>query len=535
MLGFILFGVLSCCSSIPITGHAPLQHAPAPPAQPSHVGDVPLIPTAVFVSADGNDALNGTTASTAVRSLARAAALLASAPPPTSLLLRRGDTWTSELALTQLVNVTITSYGSPSASRPKLWRNNYTVGLSAVTLTDMSGVVISGIDIGRAFFGIRVLFNEPTGPTAATGPWVSDCVLRDVLGSEDRECLQRTGCWATAIHLGKTAADASVSTVKNLSITNTVAVNCDALIRNGAQYHGVVGGVQLESMAIRETTLHECNYNTVELINNTNSCIANCVFFRDGRSPTLPSFVAGTTDVIVGTVIGNAILNNEFASRGELGAAPDGCAIDFETNATGTQVAGNYISDSYGAGVMVFGHADGSNHELLLAHNVFNRDGCGQVKGDHGAIAFVHPGSTGRLKGNTYVRCSNASVPLFNDVEPNASFYWEHINDTVVAAGEVAQTPNLTVAHVNGCADVLLVPSIAANATESRAAGVSAPALAGVRYTTDGSAPTATSPLFPDAGSVTLCRSGVLNAKRFGAELIPSSTASVWVDVQPQE
>lgn len=37
-------------------------------------------------------------------------------------------------------------------------------------------------------------------------------------------------------------------------------------------------------------------------------------------------------------------------------AGPDGCAIDFETSAVGTRVSGNYISHSWGAGVMVFGH-----------------------------------------------------------------------------------------------------------------------------------------------------------------------------------
>jgi hypothetical protein len=35
---------------------------------------------------------------------------------------------------------------------------------------------------------------------------------------------------------------------------------------------------------------------------------------------------------------------------------PDGCAIDFETSAVGTVVSGNYISHSWGAGIMVFGH-----------------------------------------------------------------------------------------------------------------------------------------------------------------------------------
>ena len=50
----------------------------------------------------------------------------------------------------------------------------------------------------------------------------------------------------------------------------------------------------------------------------------------------------GTTDVIIGTVSGNnSIVNTDFNTRGEMQPGPDGCAVDFETSASGFLLRGN--------------------------------------------------------------------------------------------------------------------------------------------------------------------------------------------------
>ena len=53
---------------------------------------------------------------------------------------------------------------------------------------------------------------------------------------------------------------------------------------------------------------------------------------------------------------------------------PDGCAIDFETSAVGTVVSGNYISHSWGAGIMVFGHTVRRGLNLVQLFNERNFD-----------------------------------------------------------------------------------------------------------------------------------------------------------------
>ena len=99
----------------------------------------------------------------------------------------------------------------------------------------------------------------------------------------------------------------------------------------------------------------------------------------------------GTTDVIIGTISGdNSIENSDFNARGEFEGGPDGCAIDFETGATGFNISGNTVFRSWGGGIMVFGHS-GTSHNLTLNRNVFLRAGCTQPRNDRAGIAFMCP------------------------------------------------------------------------------------------------------------------------------------------------
>ena len=243
--------------------------------------------------------------------------------------------------------------------------------------------------------------------------------------------------------------------------------------------------------------------------------MAGNVFFHD--VPSLKPFSAGTTDVIVGSVNGNLLQNNDFVRRGEFPGAPDGCAVDFETNATGTIVEGNYFDHSYGAGVMVFGHADRSNRGLILHANTFVEAGCLQPRGDHGAVAFVHRASKGELNANTYVACANASIPVYNDVQPNASAEWVRVNESILAATSswaswAASAPQLQVQRPStpqGCFSVSLQPS--SSSPSSSVGGVPG----NVHFTVGGGAPSISDAVLEPGSTLAVCRTAAFSAKRF--------------------
>jgi len=111
---------------------------------------------------------------------------------------------------------------------------------------------------------------------------------------------------------------------------------------------------------------------------------------------------------IFGSITGeNVVVNNDFNRRGEYQGGPDGCAIDFETSASGTTIANNTIYHSWGGGVMIFGH-DTTSHDLAITGNTFAYDGCVQARGDHGGVAIMCPNGhapSGVIEDNTFLTC----------------------------------------------------------------------------------------------------------------------------------
>ena len=105
-----------------------------------------------------------------------------------------------------------------------------------------------------------------------------------------------------------------------------------------------------------------------------------------------------------------SVVGNEIANRGEFPGGPDGCAIDFEDSSDGVSVIGNYISHSWGAGVMIFAGTGTGNTNLLLKDNILIDDGCKQRSADHGEIAFMRGGQNGTLESNIFATCAGATV-----------------------------------------------------------------------------------------------------------------------------
>ena len=71
---------------------------------------------------------------------------------------------------------------------------------------------------------------------------------------------------------------------------------------------------------------------------------------------------------------------------------------------SGFKVEGNTFSQSWGAGIMIFGH-ETTSHKIQLNGNVFDRCGCTQNRGDAGAIAVMCPNKnkpSGQLENNTF-------------------------------------------------------------------------------------------------------------------------------------
>ena len=371
-------------------------------------------------SSRGSDDNDGLSPASPWRTLERAAA--AAAPrlgPGSSLLLRQGDAWSVGTAdfLTGMrgtaeAPVTIGSYddGSSGPERPLISRPAGAAAGPTLTIDNSSGVVVRSLEIAGGENGVAFTFDTVGGaPAVYDSIVVSDCFFRAIHGLHYDPA--SGDWWGSAVALA--AAHWGV-TVTGVVLSHNLVNDSDVFYANSVPYAGWTRAI-VSGLAIDANTITRAWFNSLFLDTTSRTTVTRNVFLRDVPGAL---FRAGTTDIIMGTLDDSCSLSgNEIGWRGEYEpGGPDGCAVDFETNATGVLFDDNYVHRSYGAGVMVFGHADGSNTALRLTNNIMLYNGCNQTAADHGGIAFMRLGSSGTITGNVLATC--AGTPLFMQAVP---------------------------------------------------------------------------------------------------------------------
>jgi hypothetical protein len=354
----------------------------------------------------------------------------------------------------------------------------------------------------------------PAG-SSAPDPWVQD--------------------WGIAVALAmlNTSSVGSAGKTVNLTVANNAAVRIDQFYTNtqpGPGWNDGPGtqrmGLTVEGAVLRGNTVQACGYNCVEMGGTTHMTVSDNVFLRD-TPPDM--FVYGTTDIILGSVDGtSSIVNNDFNRRGEYEGGPDGCAIDFETSASGVVVDGNTIFKSWGAGIMVFGHQT-TSHNLSISNNVFLQAGCTQTRGDRSAIAFMCPGgnrASGKLENNLFQTCTGKGVvtEAYNEAFPGCTDKWTKLGnliDSTAPDARVVAEPRLTVPPTLPTFAVLEVTAVSTTPNVT------------FRYTLDSSRPTEASPVLPASG-VPLPWPGpvlAINVRGFRKGFRPSITNGVVLEL----
>lgn len=338
---------------------------------------------------------------------------------------------------------------------------------------------------------------------------VTNCHFRDIRHAY--ESFQPSASnWGLAI--GIVGNGGSVQ-VHNVTIHHNSATRLDTFFANT--------GVSATDVLLDANTVAQCGGNCYGMTGGTNMHITNSVFLRDAPATY---FMYGTTDVIIGSISGNnSIENCDFNTRGEYEAGPDGCAIDFETSAVGFAIRGNTIYRSWGGGIMVFGH-DTTSQGFDIADNTFVYAGCVQPRDDRAGIAFMCPGGhkpSGNVTNNAFVTC--AGVPAMYDAVKGCSSNVTKTNNSIDSTPVVEQ-PQITFAPPDpaSTATSVVIPALAVTRTPN----------ATLRYTLDGSRPTAASPAVPVKG-VPLTWPGpdiAMNVRAFHSAMRPSVTNGVVVE-----
>jgi hypothetical protein len=272
-----------------------------------------------YVSPSGSDSASGDSEAAAWQSLAAASARVNGGD---TILLQRNGAWLNEVLRTPASGLTIGAFGASTLPAPLIQHGRGLNNNDPCLELHGDGLTISDVHISGCAGGLRISGGTLLRPASNT-------VVQRVFFADIRTPFlfysPPNGNWAPALSL--TGGDFA-----NFTVQNCLAVRIDAFFSSKAEVHG---------MHLDSNTVQSCSGNCYNLGSGVDLLMENSVFLRD-MSTRL--FLYGTTDIIVGGLRGhNAVIDTDFNSRGEYQGAPDGCAFDFETGATGFEIRGNYF------------------------------------------------------------------------------------------------------------------------------------------------------------------------------------------------
>eukprot|EP00759_Apiculatamorpha_spiralis_P028711 PhF_6_TR31193/c1_g1_i1/m.45749 len=411
-----------------------------------------------------------------------------SGPLSWTLLLERNSTFINDpLVLDGSVrmfgfSVMIADFGSPSLPLPLLQHspslNN--LGDACLVVTNITGLrdsfngslTIQNLHFSGCAQGIT-LASAPNG--IAVNVLLKGNVFMDI----NTPLLRYTPpnpMWAVAINLAG-------GNFENFTLQNNIAARIDVFFSSSAF---------VRTMNYNSNCVQSCGGNCVNFGIGVDLTLQDSVFLRDASTRL---FEYGVTDIIVGGLTGyNSVLRTDFLQRGEYAGGPDGCCVDLETACEGFVVDNCVFSESWGSGIMIFGHASTSQN-VTISNNVFWHAGCVQNRDDRGGIAVMCPGGfvpTGNLVNNTFYTCPNVPAIYPNPSVPHCAASLNQTNTRIDPPQKMVDMPQLSFNPPDPvCTDMQGAYNVIGVTTTSGAT---------IHYTLDGSRPTQDSPILPASG-----------------------------------
>eukprot|EP00041_Stephanoeca_diplocostata_P012768 m.214750 g.214750 ORF g.214750 m.214750 type:complete len:593 (-) comp19078_c0_seq1:205-1983(-) len=429
----------------------------------------------------------------------------------------------------------------PSTSMPRgSHQKNFSQTSTSMVQHGPSNILVQGIAFRNAENGLSFVYHTSTldGQTMNTSRSKEQTIFKNISVIDchfDRiqwaapypqniSIVYGGGRAISLVCVDDTQQPTPVPVLSDFRIANCLATEVDMFYTNRIARVGRPpnstsdpGTVATRAVLIANNTVFNSSFNQIVMDSTEAMVVEGNAFIRD--VPRI-RFGWGTTDIIMGFLdASNAVTGNDFTLRAEHSGDPDGCPIDLESPCNGTHITNNIFYRATAAGINIFGHkfpdsnASGTSMNLDISNNAFLECGCEQGHApytnwsmDKGAIAFDLPGGTGHITQNYIVACADPSVPLWGGDTVNRDGYT--FKDNTIFDGSRADMKYLP------------LPLLRTDPTTGKitaACTQGSPQGSLVRYTTDNSLPTETSPLWPSREfTPKISRDSVVNVRCFG-------------------
>ncbi len=420
--------------------------------------------------------------------------------PGDRLLLKCGDVWNEMLTLkgngTAANPITVASYGA--GDRPYIKRNlGKDQECILINLSDGNArnYTFRDLEIGNALNGVHVQL-KANGQTDSGEYRFENCFFHDL---KNPTFPKNAGAWGWALLWDGSGAP------RVISIVHTIGLRTQGFLCNSMK-----GKVLLDGDTISHGSL-----NQVCQTYSTGFDITNCTFVYN--YPWLYD-KWGTTQVMAGILKGapgirNHVENNEFGWPGDYPGSPDGCGYDFEVGTDDVTFKNNYVHDSYGEAVLFMGNT--IHNGLVFDNNVFRGNVRFSPRWSCTISLPMNVTGSGTFNNNVFYLWPGKSA--FGTKDPlmkPTSFTYKNNNEHPTKP--FVAMPLVTKIGYNNGSRVYTLSSATPGAV--------------IRYTTDASLPSPSSPIYRKP--IVMKRSGVLNAKAFKNDSYPSYVNSLAVELR---
>ncbi len=358
--------------------------------------------TMYFVSAEGDDANDGITPETPIKTLSKASSLSLKAGD--SVLFRKGDTFVGNLYYANLEGtkenpITIASYGDGD-ERPVLTNGNETLKTEdVIRVNNSSGVVIRDLKLD-VYTTSRVLRREGANGIAFTYNYVGDKKFSDIYIVNN--ILRAHDFSGEYIDEDTHAVGISITSCENTHEGQPVETLTDAyILNNDVSYFGRVG-ILVFGWVTENGGGNQCARNkfvNVHMDGNTVHHIGGLgMFISGGRNCTIDRNLVYQTGITTDTVAiegecGIMYISSEYSSCRynvvydvyDAGTGCDAMGIDIDWNTDHITVEYNLCYDCEGGGIGTM-----ANQNSLIAHNrIVNCEGATNLNGSIAVSNFT--------------------------------------------------------------------------------------------------------------------------------------------------